>query len=63
MISVNTIFFVFICIFAVIGALLFLLTATIIIAIIVSGIVDCFKAKKTKENNCPYEIEGEEKHD
>lgn len=42
---------------------MFLLVAIMIIAMIFSGIANCFKDKEIEENNCPYEVEGEEKHD
>ena len=59
MTSVNTIFFVFICIFAVIGALVFLLIFIAICALIISAIFE----NEEEINECPYEVEGEKQND
>ena len=64
MTTINTTFFVFICIFAVIGALCMLIIALMLLALVISGVAGCIEdAKKEKKNNCPYEVEGEKNND
>ncbi len=64
MTSINTTLFVFICIFAGLGALTALLILIMLFEIIICGIANWIKdSKREKENECPYEVEGETKND
>lgn len=64
MTTINTTLFVFICIFAGLGALVALLIFIMLSALIICGIISCIEdSKKEEENKCPYEVEGETKND
>ena len=59
MINVNMVFFVFLCVFALIGAIVSLF----ILAYFIGGILDLTYHERhpnEKEKKCPYEIEGKD---